>query len=151
MVASNSDHIPITHPDMTRFWISLQDGIDFVVKAFSRMSGGEIFVPKLPSVRIEDIATAVAPGLPKKIVGIRPGEKFDDVMCTKDESWLTLEYLDHYVITPGIKFFSGSLNYETNQLGEAGQWVEDNFEYSSGNNKEFLTLDQLSKMGLIKS
>ena len=81
---------------MTRFWITLQQGVDFVLKNFERMHGGEIFVPKIPSVKVVDLARAMAPGLPHRIVGIRPGEKLHEVMCPADDSHLTLEFADHY-------------------------------------------------------
>ena len=90
---------------MTRFWITLQQGVDFVLKNFERMHGGEIFVPKIPSVRIVDLATAMAPELPHKIVGIRPGEKLHEVMCPADDSHLTLEFDDHFVIQPDDPVF----------------------------------------------
>ncbi|WP_351125125.1 polysaccharide biosynthesis protein, partial [Shewanella sp. T24-MNA-CIBAN-0130] len=97
LIANGSDHLPITHKDMTRFWITLQDGVNFVLKNFSRMYGGEIFVPKIPSVNIIDLAKAYAPNLELKFIGIRPGEKLHEVMCPADDSHLTIEFSDHYV------------------------------------------------------
>ncbi|MCE3232767.1 MAG: UDP-N-acetylglucosamine 4,6-dehydratase, partial [Rickettsiaceae bacterium] len=91
MIANGCKELPITEPEMTRFWISLDDGVEFVFKAFQRMHGGEIFVPKIPSINIMDLAESVAPGVPTKIVGIRPGEKLHEVMCPLDTSHLTLE------------------------------------------------------------
>ena len=129
-IESGADHLPITDKKMTRFWISLQQGVDFVLKNFSRMRGGEIFVPKIPSVRVVDIATAMAPDLPQKIVGIRPGEKLHEVMCPTDDSHLTLEFADHYVIKPTISF-TGPVDFTTNALGEPGQAVEQGFEFNS--------------------
>ncbi|WP_369669687.1 polysaccharide biosynthesis protein, partial [Enterococcus faecium] len=93
--------IPITHEEMTRFWISLQQGVDFVLTNFERMLGGEIFVPKIPSIRIIDLAKAMAPDLPIKVIGIRPGEKLHEVMCPQDLCFETYEYKDHFVIAPG--------------------------------------------------
>ncbi|MEY9473682.1 UDP-N-acetylglucosamine 4,6-dehydratase [Bradyrhizobium yuanmingense] len=81
LIAEGADHLPITDPRMTRFWISLQQGVDFVIKSFDRMSGGELFVPMIPSVRIPDLAAAMAPALPTRVIGIRPGEKLHEVMC----------------------------------------------------------------------
>ncbi len=106
LIANGADSLPITHPDMTRFWITLQDGVDFVLKNFSRMQGGEIFIPKIPSVRITDLAEACGPGLKQDIVGIRPGEKMHEVMCPGDDSHHTLEFDDHFVITPSITFLA---------------------------------------------
>ena len=95
LLAENAAFLPITDPEMTRFWISLQDGVDFVLKNFERMHGGEIFVPKIPSVKITDLASSIAPDLPHKIIGIRPGEKLHEIMCPADDSHLTIEFGDH--------------------------------------------------------
>lgn len=145
LIAKAADHLPITHENMTRFWISLQQGVDFVLKSFSRMSGGEIFVPKLPSVRIVDLAEAMAPGLPQKVIGIRPGEKLHEVMCPGDDSHLTLEFDDHYVIRPTIRFNDLENNYTVNALGEAGRDVPVGFEYQSGKNPHFLGVEQIAE------
>ena len=123
---------------MTRFWITLQQGVDFVIKNFERMSGGEIFVPKIPSVRITDLATAMAPEIPQKIIGIRPGEKLHEIMCPSDDSHLTVEFEDHYVIAPSIKFRNKNNDYRINGLEEKGTFVEQGFEYNSGCNPDFL-------------
>ncbi len=137
--------LPITDPRMTRFWITLQQGVDFVLKSFERMKGGEIFVPKIPSMRINDLADSIAPKLTKKIVGIRPGEKLHEVMCPADDSHRVLEFADHYVIPPTI-LFSEELDFTVNGLGERGKLVAENFEYSSGTNPHFLTVAQLREM-----
>ncbi|WP_153914364.1 UDP-N-acetylglucosamine 4,6-dehydratase (inverting) [Shewanella sp. TC10] len=146
LIKNGTDSLPITHPDMTRFWITLQDGVDFVLKNFSRMQGGEIFVPKIPSVRITDLAEACAPGLKQEIVGIRPGEKMHEIMCPGDDSHHTIEFDDHFVITPSITFFGKEHDYSTNNLGEVGQLVEQGFEYHSGNNPNFLSIEQIRKL-----
>ena len=138
-LSKEGDFVPITHKDMTRFWITLDMGVDFVLKNFERMSGGEIFVPKLPSVRITDVAKAYAPDLKIKEVGIRPGEKLHEVMCPSDDSHLTLEFEDHYVIKPTINFFDKEFDYQVNKLGEKGVSVEEGFEYNSGSNSLFLS------------
>jgi UDP-N-acetylglucosamine 4,6-dehydratase/5-epimerase len=114
LIAAGTDHLPITDPRMTRFWISLQQGVDFVTKSFERMSGGEIFVPMIPSVRISDLAKAMAPALPSRVIGIRPGEKLHEVMCPTDDSHLTLKFHDHFVIKPTIKFFRRDVDYLAN-------------------------------------
>ena len=145
LVADGVESLPITHPDMTRFWITLQDGVDFVLKNFARMHGGEIFVPKIPSMRIMDLAESIAPGLPTRIIGIRPGEKLHEIMCPADDSHLTLEFADHYVITPSISF-TKSIDFTINGIAEQGQPVAQGFEYNSGSNPHFLTIGELSSM-----
>lgn len=136
-------HLPITDERMTRFWITLRQGVDFALKSFERMQGGEIFVPKIPSIRITDLARAIAPDTPLKTVGIRPGEKLHEVMCPSDDSHLTFEFDDHYVIGPAITFFSRDHSYDTNALNEKGRAVKQGFEYNSGDNPEFLTVEQI--------
>lgn len=149
LIENGTTSLPITHPDMTRFWITLQDGVDFVLKNFARMQGGEIFVPKIPSVRITDLAKAYGPHLKQQIVGIRPGEKMHEVMCPGDDSHHTIEFADHFVITPSIKFFSRENDYTKNLLDEKGQAVSQGFEYHSGNNPHFLSIDEILKLDAI--
>ena len=139
------ESLPITDPRMTRFWITLQQGVDFVFKSFERMHGGEIFVPRIPSMRITDLAESMAPGLPHEIVGIRPGEKLHEIMCPADDSHLTLEFDDHFVIQPGITM-THNAPYTTNVLGEQGIPVPEGFAYSSGDNKDFLSVEQLAAL-----
>jgi UDP-N-acetylglucosamine 4,6-dehydratase len=127
---------------MTRFWITLQQGVDFVLKNFERMHGGEIFVPKIPSVTVVDLARAMAPELPHRVIGIRPGEKLHEVMCPADDSHLTLQFEDHYVIKPTIQF-SGYVEFSENRLGETGCAVDADFEYNSGTNPRFLSVDEI--------
>jgi UDP-N-acetylglucosamine 4,6-dehydratase len=143
LVADGATDLPITHEQMTRFWISLQDGVDFVLKNFDRMWGGEIFVPKIPSIRITDLARAIAPQLPIRVVGIRPGEKLHEIMCPADDSHLTLEFDDHYVLRPTIKFNRADIDYTTNAIGGTGTPVAAGFEYNSGNNPHFLSVDDI--------
>lgn len=138
LIAEGSSELPITDPRMTRFWITLQQGVDFVLRNFARMHGGEIFVPKIPSVRIVDLARAMAPQLAHKVVGIRPGEKLHEIMCPTDDSHLTLEFDDHFVICPTIQF-SARVDFAENSLGESGHPVPEGFEYNSGTNQHFLT------------
>lgn len=140
LITEGADHLPITDERMTRFWITLQQGVDFVLKNFERMHGGEIFVPKIPSIRITDLAAAMAPDMPQKIVGIRPGEKLHEIMCPADDSHLTLEFDDHYVICPTIKFHHREVDYAVNKLGQSGKPVARGFEYNSGNNPHFLSI-----------
>lgn len=142
LLAQRSDHLPITDPRMTRFWITLQQGVDFVLKNFQRMHGGEIFVPKIPSVKVVDLATAMAPGLPQKVIGVRPGEKLHEIMCPADDSHLTLEFDDHFVIRPTIQF-AGNNEFSVNGLGEIGRPVEQGFEYHSGRNPHVLSIEEI--------
>lgn len=142
LMEEGANELPITDPRMTRFWITLPQGIDLVLKSFARMQGGEIFVPKIPSMTIIDLAEALAPGVPHKIIGIRPGEKLHEVMCPVEAAHLTIAFPDHYVIRPTIEY-SKNLDYTHNKLGEKGVSVPDGFQYSSDNNTEWLTATQL--------
>jgi UDP-N-acetylglucosamine 4,6-dehydratase len=138
--------LPVTHAEMTRFWITLDNGVEFVVKNFQRMQGGEIFVPKIPSIRILDLVESISGKREYELVGIRPGEKLHEVMVPEEMAHHSLEFDDHYVITPAIKFFDKTVNYLKNKLGEEGQPVEDKFEYHSGTNPHFLTIDELKML-----
>ena len=138
--------LPVTHEEMTRFWITLDNGVAFVVKNFQRMQGGEIFVPKIPSIRILDLVESISGKREYEVVGIRPGEKLHEVMVPQEMAHHSLEFGDHYVITPAIKFFDKTVNYLKNKLGEVGQPVTDKFEYHSGTNPHFLTIDELKTL-----
>jgi UDP-N-acetylglucosamine 4,6-dehydratase len=143
LIREGADHLPITDERMTRFWITLPQGVEFVLKDFERMRGGEIFVPRIPSVRIVDLARAMAPRLPHKTIGIRPGEKIHEVMCPADDSHLTLEFQDHFVIRPTITFSDGGNTYSPNRLAEKGRPVAQGFEYNSGSNERFLDVPEI--------
>lgn len=145
LIAEGARELPITDPRMTRFWITLQQGVDMVVKGFERMHGGELFVPKIPSVRIPDLAQAMAPELAHKIVGIRPGEKLHEMMISRDDSLHTYEFADHYVIAPAIQFISRA-DYARDGSGEVGQKVVEGFKYTSDINGHFLTVDELREL-----
>ncbi|MBP2645907.1 MAG: UDP-N-acetylglucosamine 4,6-dehydratase [Firmicutes bacterium] len=145
LASQGAQELPITDARMTRFWITLPQGVNFVLTSFQRMQGGELFVPKIPSSRVSDLATAISPDMPQKIIGIRPGEKLHEVMCPADDSHLTLEFSDHYVIKPTISFIS-PVDYSVNALGEKGSAVEPSFEYNSGTNPHFLTVDELREL-----
>jgi UDP-N-acetylglucosamine 4,6-dehydratase len=147
LISNGAKSLPITDEKMTRFMITLEQGVDFVLKNFERMKGGEIFVPKIPSMKIVDLATAMAPNLPHEIVGIRPGEKLHEIMCPSDDSHLTIEFDDHFVIGPTIKFHSVR-DYNENNLGEKGIQVEQGFEYNSTKNSEWL--EEKEFLNLIK-
>lgn len=143
LIDEKKDSLPITDKKMTRFWITLEQGVNFVIKNFERMAGGEIFVPQIPSVRITDLATAMAPNTPQKIIGIRPGEKLHEIMCPGDDSHLTVKFEDHYVILPSITFRGKKIDQTINNLGEKGSFVTPGFEYNSGTNPHFLSMDEI--------
>lgn len=145
LIEQGATELPITDERMTRFWITLDDGVEFVMQGFKRMQGGEIFVPKIPSVRITDLAKSISPDLPHKVVGIRPGEKLHEVMCPKDDCFHTIEFDDHFVIRPTINF-TEDIDYTVNALGQKGKQVEDGFEYNSLDNTSYLTIDELKEM-----
>jgi UDP-N-acetylglucosamine 4,6-dehydratase len=131
--------MPVTDPRMTRFWITLEQGVDFVLRCMETMAGGEIFVPKLPSMNIMDLASAICPGGTVEVVGIRPGEKIHEVMISVDDSRNTVDGGDHYVIKPD-RFYNGPFD-------EARYTpVADGFEYNSGSNEQWLSVEELAKI-----
>lgn len=131
--------IPITDKRMTRFWITLDQGVHFVLWCLHNLQGGELFVPKIPSMNIMDLAEAIAPGVPCRFVGIRPGEKLHEVMVPDDDSRMTLEFPQHYVIKPA---FMDQSRFD--RLG--GKPVAEGFSYSSDKNTQWLSVDQLREM-----
>lgn len=145
LITQGAASLPITDARMTRFWITLHQGVGFVLKNFERMHGGEIFIPKIPSARISDLVAAIAPELPHHIIGIRPGEKLHELMVAADDSHLTLEFSDHYVIKPTINF-NAQVDFSLNRQGETGTLVQSGFEYSSGTNPHFLTVPELKML-----
>ena len=145
LLAEGARELPITDPRMTRFWITLEQGVDFVLSSFRRMKGGEIFVPRIPSMKILDLVESMASGIPTRIIGIRPGEKLHEVMCPADDSHLTVEFVDHYVIRPSITFYH-EISYDMNAEGESGTPVTEGFEYNSGTNPRFLGIEELREM-----
>lgn len=146
LLANGESCLPVTHAEMTRFWITLDEGVEFVVKNFQRMQGGEIFVPKIPSIRILDLVESISGSREHKIVGIRPGEKLHEIMVPEEMAHHSLEFEDHYVITPAIIFFDKNISYKQNKLGEKGQSVNEKFEYHSGTNPHFLTIEELKQL-----
>lgn len=146
LIKSGASTLPITHPEMTRFWLTLQQGVDFVLSNFQRMRGGELFVPKIPSVKITDLAAAMAPTLKQEIIGIRAGEKLHEVMCPADDSFHTYEFNDYYVIAPSISFTSRNNDFSVNALDETATLVAPGFEYNSLNNQHFLSIAELQSM-----
>jgi UDP-N-acetylglucosamine 4,6-dehydratase/5-epimerase len=146
LIDEGAETLPVTDERMTRFWITLQQGVDFVASSIAMMRGGEIFVPKIPSMRVLDLAHCMAPGRPTRVVGIRPGEKLHEVMCPADDSHLTLEFDDHFVIRPSISFFDMHNDFSRNRLGAVGKAVPRGFAYSSGDNPHFLTVSELREL-----
>lgn len=143
LVREGAKELPITDARMTRFWITLEQGVSFVLSSLEMMRGGEIFVPKIPSMKIVDLAQTIAPHLPHKDIGIRPGEKLHEVMITEDDARMTLELDDRYVITPPIAFF------KPDHLIQAGaRSVVDGFRYASDTNADWL--DKQALAALIK-
>ncbi|MCH2200473.1 MAG: UDP-N-acetylglucosamine 4,6-dehydratase (inverting) [Fuerstiella sp.] len=139
---SGSGVLPVTSPDMTRFIITLEQGVQFVLQSFERMFGGEVFVPKIPSTTILDIAKAVAPSCRTTIIGIRPGEKLHECMVPCDEARQTLEFDDHYVIQPTLKYW---VNQPPAYI-EAGKSCSAGFTYSSDTNNVWLSVPQLREL-----
>ena len=146
LIDEGTKELPITDTNMTRFLITLEDGVNFVLNDFERMHGGEIFIPKIPSMKITELATALAPDLPHKIIGIRAGEKMHEVMITADDR--VIEFDSYYVITPTIRF-NHKVDYNINNLGQKGKDIGIGFEYNSLNNTQWLTnkefLDMVEK------
>ena len=120
--------LPITDPRMTRFWITLEQGVNFVLSRLEKMVGGELFVPKIPSMNIMDLAKVIAPECKTDIIGIRPGEKLHEVMIPRDDARRTIEYSDHYVIQPDFDFWGRRFT------NNGGNPVPEDFEYNSGTN-----------------
>jgi UDP-N-acetylglucosamine 4,6-dehydratase len=145
LVREGADRLPVTDLRMTRFLISLQQGVDFVLRCLERMHGGETFVPKIPSATIETIARAVAPGLALEAVGIRPGEKLHEVLLPRDLSPFTLEFDDFYLTKPSVDLFHRAA-YETTALDERGTLVPDGFECSSNDHAHLLGADGLASL-----
>jgi UDP-N-acetylglucosamine 4,6-dehydratase len=146
LIENKTKFIPITDNKMTRFWITLDEAINFVEKCFKLMRGGEIFVPKIPSIKITDLAKAMAPHIKQKIIGIRPGEKLHEKMCSSNEAHQILEFKKFYLIQPSIIFSDGNIAYRKNCLNEVGKSVPKNFEYTSENNSNFLNVKEIIKL-----
>ncbi len=146
LISKKSNFLPITDKRMTRFWITLEHGVNFVINSFARMTGGEIFVPKIPSIKIVDLAKAMAPKLKTKIIGIRAGEKIHEMMCPNESHYLTLEFRDHFVIFPSPDYFEKKTSFKRNLIGEIGKKVNSSFEYSSDKNGRFLSVKDISKL-----
>lgn len=138
-----ADSLPITDPRMTRFWITLQQGVDFVLSCLKTARGGEIFVPKIPSMRMTDLAAELAPGIPIRVVGIRPGEKLHEVLITAEEARSAIELKDRYIIRPTLQFWSDD---EGEEAGCDGTPVSEDFAFSSDRNADWLDAAGLARM-----
>lgn len=131
--------LPITDERMTRFWITLEQGVQFVLDNLERMHGGEIFVPKIPSMKVTDLAKAIAPECKIEVVGIRPGEKLHEAMIMEDDARHTVEFDTYYVIQPEFPFWSA-------KYAEGGKELKDEFSYTSDVNEDWLTVEQLREL-----
>ncbi len=139
IAASGKDSLPITDYRMTRFWISLEEGVQLVIKALSEAKGGETFISKIPSFKITDLAQAILPGCSMPEVGIREGEKLHEVMVTREDSMLAYEYEKHFIVYPHFEWWS------ENRIQTGGKKVEQGFEYSSGTNTQWLTVEEITE------
>ena len=141
LIAEDVPHLPITDERMTRFWITLDQGVQFVLSCLRMMRGGEVFVPKIPSMRIVDVARCLAPGKPIEVIGIRPGEKLHEVMVPADEARATLDHGDRYIVLPT---FMASPDAVYRAAGATP--VKNDFSYASDSNEEWLSGDELTEM-----
>ena len=143
---NNKKFLPITDKNMTRFFITLDQGVDFVMECLHQMTGGEMFVPKIPSVKIVDLAKAIAPQLKHKIIGIRPGEKIHELMCPNESVQNTLEFKDKFIIFPSPSIFDNKIRFSKKKYGGKGIKVSKNFEYSSDKNSNFLSVNEIKNL-----
>ncbi len=153
LVHSKEQFLPITDKDMTRFWMTLDESVEFVINSLKLMKGGEIFIPKIPSIKILDLAKAMGSNKKIKIIGLRPGEKLTEVLCSADESHLLIEFKKYFVSTPSTSVDKNSATFSNknfnsflkNKLGEKGKKVLKRFSYNSANNKKFLSIKEIKK------
>ena len=139
--AAKTGKLPVTDPRMTRFWIRLEEGAVFVARCIGMMQGGEIFVPKIRSMRVSDLAKAVCADCEHEIIGIRPGEKLHEILIARDDARYTSEFSDFYIIQPAIRLWDTSV--DTIYEGEEGKPVRADFEYASDSNESWLDVSQL--------
>ncbi|NKB44739.1 MAG: UDP-N-acetylglucosamine 4,6-dehydratase (inverting) [Alphaproteobacteria bacterium] len=142
LALEKSSSVPITDPRMTRFWVTLEQVCDFVLSSLNTMEGGEIFVPKIPSVKITNLAEALAPGIQQKIVGIRPGEKLHEVLISEDEGHLTRDFGEYFVIAPAFDNMFGAKRQAT----DLGQPLDERFSYASDQNNAWLDVAALKSL-----
>tara|TARA_B100000315_G_scaffold192405_1_gene182843 strand:+ start:440 stop:1414 length:975 start_codon:yes stop_codon:yes gene_type:complete len=150
LIEKNAKSLPITDERMTRFWITLDRGVEFVLSLINLMIGGELFIPKSPSIKIIDLVKSLDKNIKHHIIGIRPGEKLHEVLCPADSARDTLEFKDYYLIKPSPYNMDSTKdqrnNYKINKNNEKGKFVKSNFVYSSGNNPHFLNIKELKKL-----
>lgn len=144
LVAKKAQEIPVTDKRMTRFWITIEHAVDFVIANFARMLGGEIFVPKIPSMRVVDLAEAIAPDIPVRIIGIRPGEKLHELMIGDDDARHSVEFKEYYAIAPDVVFNEKMASINT-LLSTGGVRIQEGFTYASDNNKDWLDVEKLRR------
>ncbi|MGN0193268.1 MAG: polysaccharide biosynthesis protein, partial [Candidatus Gastranaerophilaceae bacterium] len=140
LVEEGAKELPVTDMKMTRFWLKLEQAVEMVLEALATMQGGELYVKKIPSMRMPDLAKAVAPNLGIKEVGIRPGEKIHEQMITTEDARNTIETKDYYIILPQIDFENIEYKYP------GAKPVPEGFEYHSGNNDRWLTVEDMQKL-----
>ena len=147
LIQKNVRSLPITDERMTRFWLTLDYGVKFVLNSIDMMQGGELFVPKTPSIKITDLVRALDKKMKYHIIGIRPGEKLHEVLCPEDSARDTIEFKNYYLIRPSIDFTKGKTNnYKINKKNEKGKIVKSNFVYRSDTNPHFLNIKELKKL-----
>ena len=146
MIDEGKKTLPITHKDMSRFWITLNEGVEFSINSMKLMKGGEIFIPKLPSIKIVDLAKSYDRNIKLKFVGIRPGEKIHEIMCPADDSHRTIEFEKYFIITPTILMRLKFEDYLNSKNKKKGHKVKQGFEYSSGNNTNFLKIHEIASI-----
>ena len=145
LLAEGCTRLPVTHLEMTRFWLTPAEGVEAMLEAFCHMRGGEIFIPKVPSCRIVQLAEAFLPGREPEIIGLRPGEKLHEAMWSEDEAHLMLEFPGYYLLRPPVALVADSV-YAVNSQGESGRAVSAGFVYNSAANPQFLSVPELRRM-----
>ena len=145
-IKNNEKFIPITDFKMTRFWLNINTGVEFTIKNLTRMQGGEIFIPKIPSIKILDLAFALKNNVKVKEIGLRPGEKLHEILLPGDSSHHSIEFKDYYIITPEFNFNKPINFFRDTQTKEKGKKVKKGFEFDSLNNKDYLSLRQIKKL-----
>lgn len=146
LISEKKNFLPITDKRMTRFFITLDEGVNFVIQSFKSMIGGEIFVPKLPSIKIIDLAKAMAPNVKIKEIGIRPGEKIHELMCPNESVANTIEFKNYFVIYPNSTMFDDKRKIKLINSNGLGKKVNSSFEYSSDKNHKFLSIKEIKKL-----
>ncbi len=146
LLSEKKNFLPITDKRMTRFFITLDEGVNFVIQSFKSMIGGEIFIPKIPSIKIIDLAKAMAPNVKIKEIGIRPGEKIHELMCPNESAVNTIEFKNHFVIYPNSTMFDDKRKIKLINSNGLGKKVDSSFEYSSDKNRKFLSIKEIKKL-----